>query len=475
MGIHKKRAVEVWLYPPEAGLNTILAGGATPVDLGPFLNQARQSAVDAQLTLSGFGRLPGGMPRAGQWVEFREGDELIWRGFIAEITEFRLSRGEQRLRLNVRSRSAMPFWRQVKRLTDVFSAGTAYEAIATAIAETLNLTESEYSLGGIGLTVVQQNVQLADLTAWEMLEALLLPAGLEPWVNRHGVLTHLSRDTTRPPTRVLNADEVLAITGSRAELPVTRVRLRWLDPHMSRFEQQDQLLATATLTAGFFQLRQEQTLRWSVDGRQRASNTYLVVRQTCNSGLIPVAEERYIILDDYSGKIRLDTQVWVPTLATASLAGILAAAAIPDKVVFLATIPIGRIIQAGLEVALLLIMMSIGTGVYEVWGQPYDYVHAVNTTEAYLCDTPLWLEELVDIENDLVTDEAHAQAITQRELRYRAQEADRYGVDIVDDFEIDRGDILQLPTGEKLYVTGYTRDLSRGASAVLSIEGFRVR
>ena len=125
------------------------------------------------------------------------------------------------------------------------------------------------------------------------------------------------------------------------------------------------------------------------------------------------------------------------------------------------------------EVAILLTMMSLGTGHYEIWGVPYDYIHARNTTEAYNPAAPSWMDLEERIENDFVTDEAHARMIATRLLLYRIAAASSWGAQIVDDPRIEVGDILQLPDNSRLFVTGYSRDLSRGSAATLDVQGFR--
>jgi hypothetical protein len=63
--------------------------------------------------------------------------------------------------------------------------------------------------------------------------------------------------------------------------------------------------------------------------------------------------------------------------------------------------------------------------------------------------------------------------VAARELIYRVRSASVYGVTIVDDPRIEPGDLLQLPDGSRLYVTGYRRMLHRDAPAVLEVEGFQ--
>src|SRR5574337_1166401 len=107
-------------------------------------------------------------------------------------------------------------------------------------------------------------------------------------------------------------------------------------------------------------------------------------------------------------------------------------------------------VAGAMELGVLLTMASIGTGVYEVWGTPYDFVHARHTTEAYDPAAPEWMDATEVVETDLVQNDAHAQAIAARELIYRARSAQSYGMTIVDDPRIEPGDIIGLPDGTRL-------------------------
>jgi hypothetical protein len=159
----------------------------------------------------------------------------------------------------------------------------------------------------------------------------------------------------------------------------------------------------------------------------------------------------------------------------------IAAAIIPDDVVVFGvgasagiTISVGRLIEAAGQVAFFLIIMSLGTGVYEIWGEPYDFVHEVNTTEAYSDTAPGWLRLEETISTDFVMNQGHSEALSVAELLYRALSASPWNVDIVDHPALERGDIIKIPDGSRLYVTSFNRDLSRGAPATLSVKGFRV-
>ncbi len=121
----------------------------------------------------------------------------------------------------------------------------------------------------------------------------------------------------------------------------------------------------------------------------------------------------------------------------------------------------------------MVVMMSIGTGQYEIWGTPFEYVHARNKTTAYNKNANVWEIKPMEIENDFVMNEDQAQAFAIRELTYEHRSATSYSVQIVDDTRIERGDIIELKDGSRVYVTGFARDLSHGSSAVLDVQGFR--
>ncbi|WP_407280615.1 hypothetical protein U5817_10045 [Aromatoleum evansii] len=468
------RSVTVTLYK-SATLAEIVSGTAGGgFDLSPFVSGGSQTAQEASLRLSWHSELYGAnQPASGDLLKIAQNGVSIFVGIVEGINDYRLQSGERSMTITARSRDAFPFWRSVRRVTDIYPMATRLEIIARDIADECGLTEAEIDLPAILYAVPHSNVQIADLSAWDMLESLLLPAGLSPFIDARGRLKARSRDVTRAADQTITEDRIVSVTGSRSRPPISSLKVKWLDPLLTEVAQQDQALANANITAGFFQLRQRQDVYWSDDRTQRAKNTRLVVKQSANSGILPVCDEDYDQTAHTGGRITLTTSAFVPGLIGAFL-GLKIAWAIPDIAPPFGgpTATLGKQIAAGLEFGVLLTMASIGTGVYEVWGTPYDFVHARHTTEAYDPAAPEWLEAAEIIETDLVQNDAHAQAIAARELIYRARSARSYGMTIVDDPRIEPGDIIATPDGARLYVTGYRRNLSPGAPAVLELEGF---
>jgi hypothetical protein len=135
---------------------------------------------------------------------------------------------------------------------------------------------------------------------------------------------------------------------------------------------------------------------------------------------------------------------------------------------------VGRRQEALWQIAFCFLMMNCGTGVYEIWGTPFEWVHARNTSEAFDSSVPVWVDNSADIESDFIVNEEHAKATCIRELIYQAREANKWTVSIVDDPRIEFGDILEFTDGSKLYVEDFSRHLERGSEAILEVKGFLI-
>jgi hypothetical protein len=469
-----KRATTLFVHTASP-LDVMTGASLSPLEITRYATKITQSAQECTVGLSWHDELYGvNQPRAGQVLEIKTEGVSFWIGIIQAVSDYRLKSGEKSMTLTARSRDATPAWRDVKRATDIYPTATPLAYIAKQIAQTIGLTAAEIALPDTGASTVQSNVQLADLSPWAMLTILYQPAGLEPFVDCRGRLKCISRDIQRTSDVVLSDNRrLIEVSSSKSKPPLTEMAIKWLDPNLTEVAQQDRLLDRATITAGFFQLHQVRDVFFSPDKTQRARDTHLVIKQSANSGLLSFCTEDYEQDSTTSGKIKLTTNLWAPGLATTSVGAMLVSSYIPDGVSFGHTIPYGRIVHDVAEAALMVTMMSMGTGQYEVWGTPFDYVHARNLTTAFNPSANVWEIQPQSIENDFVLNESQAQAFAIRELVYAARGASAYNLSIVDDTRIEPGDIIELADGSRVYVTGYSRDLANGSPAVLQITGFR--
>lgn len=455
----------------------VFSGTATsPLDITRFVTSAKQSANEATLGLAWHDEIYGAdQPRSGQVLEIKLDGVQFWVGVIQAVNDYRLSSGEKSMSITSRSRDATPIFRDTRRATQIYPTATPLSYIARQVAQSCGLQAAEIQLTDTGASTVHSNTQLADLTPWQMLTTLYQPSGMEPYVDVRGRLKCISRDVSRMSDVVLDDNRrLVSVQGSKSQPPLTEMRIKWLDPNLSEVAQVPKVLSSKTLTAGFFQLRQQQDVSFSTDQTQRARDTYLVVRQSANSGLLPVCTESWEQTTTTGGKLTLETSAWVPGLATAAMAVKFTAHNWPDIVAYAVTEPVGRRLEFAADAVLFLTMMSIGTGMYEIWGTPYDYVHARNTTTAYNEAAGVWELKPFEIENDFVMNADQAQSFAIRELSHQYRSSFSYSAVIVDDTRVERGDIIELSDGSRLYVTDYSRDLSHGAAALLNVHGFRV-
>ena len=471
------RNVLLELWPSSSPAEIIDGSAAGQTDLSPYATSIR--ATESKLTVdlryyTAFLECAN-QPKPGYVITVKTDGVVRFNGVIESISSYNEERGQRSMEITARLRDGFGAWRTAHATSPVFPQGTSYLAILTDICgRMMGLDASEFNFPSISYTVPHTNSQMADQTPFDMLRDVLFAADYEPFVDVMNRVTAYTKSITRDANAVIDSEKIVKVHGSTESQKTTRVRLKWLDPELKKTSQQDQVLYSASMTAGFFNLRQREKTWFSDDRTQRAEGTYMVTKDSVNAGIVPVAEEKYEQIDLYHGRITLETYFWVPTLATASLAAMTYSALTPDGVAVTETVPIGRVIEMGLQVAVFITMMSMGVGRYEIRGVPFDYVNAKNTTLAYADNIDSWAQQEEEVENDLIANEAHAQQIATNHLVWLAAQSFSYGLTMVDDPRVELGDILEFEDGTRVMVQGFSNDYTRGAPAVMEISGFRV-
>lgn len=273
-----KRTVAIIWQPVASPLQMVTETHSDGIDISAFVVRCNHGPSEGSVAVSWHLELyEVDQPQPGHIVEFRAGGAMIWWGVIEALTDYRLSSGQKSLTLTLRSRDASPHWRSIRRVTGIYPVATPLSVIARDVAYSAGLTDAEISIGETSVATVHSNTQLADLTAWEMLEQVGEPLGAQPMIDARGRLKIISRDIARPADIILATERILSINSAKSRPPITTVRIKWLDPNLTKVSQQNQMLATANITAGFFQLTQKKNLLFSEDGSQRAENTHMVV------------------------------------------------------------------------------------------------------------------------------------------------------------------------------------------------------
>lgn len=448
---------------------------------------------------------------------------VTFTGRIKGQYGYSYSRAEQAWRGQVQAfyRGAEQAWKRRKITTREYTVGTDLGIAVGDILDLLGVTAPERRLPGmLGRVFYHRTNQLAQIAPWEALETLLYPAFLVPFFDGEGRLAAYWKNPAKVPDLVLpdyvkvHRIEAQPQTGE----PVNKVVVKYLDSNLTEVEGEFQKLGQASITTGFFTMKEEILCFWSEDRKQRARNTQLRIIKSVNDNLLPVGSESYEEIDEYSGKITVTISVWVPALATASLAAYLAAAARPDRVQAEATnktpvvlsapgeanltappgggpvsgtitiapgkvmttvdtgftIPWGRIAQAATLLPILTTMMSLGSAQYEIWGTPYDLVYLEREQIAIEEGTEYWQENEVKIENDFICLAETAEACAVYELHYQRSAFQTRRL-VIDDWPgLEVGDVIRLPSGANLFVTGLAKKIAPGTVPVLEVTCFKV-
>lgn len=492
------------IYEVRRGLDP---GSDDSVDLSPYVTQGTQTAFGATVTLSFNRELFGtNQPKPNQVLEVQLWQDGVWKpcwlGIVDSISAFTLQRGERSLQLSAKSRDSQDIWRTTQRVTPLFPQMTDLTYIIQRIARMAGMQHDEIALPRSAYTTSHSNTQLAEMNAWDMVKAVAMAMGWSPFIDSVGRLRMADRTLQgRQPDVILTDARLVRVGGQRQRSPKSRVRVLWLNPLMKKHVEQGQILNTLEYTLGWWLPWWDKTVFFSEDETQRAINTYMKPNPSMNVAWLPHfikdGPEQYTQQTETKGKIHFVNLRFVPTIVTLVGMWITAVRARSDSVIggpgsvvipggeilpsttnptFARTVPsqTGSILEAAFQGTFIFLMLCVGTGKYEIWGQPFHWAHARNISEAFDSSVPTWVDNSEDIECDFVMNEEHAKTMAVRELIYMSRETNKWSVTIVDDPRIEYGDILQFTDGSQLYVEDFSRKLERGSEATLDISGFYV-
>ena len=460
----------------------------------------------------------------GAILRLVEGDEMLsetdwvtsFTGQIHGQVGWKKARntGNVTAKVSVFGRGETQAFKRRKITTREYSVGTDLGIALYDICETfMGLTQAEVRIPfTLGRQFKHKVNQLSQVSPWEGISSLLEVVCYQPYFDGEGKLTYVNKSLQRPMAKVL-ADYVSCVeleVPENSQDGINKVKVVFLDAALSRVDGPYQKLGDAQVTTGFFSMHERLECWWSEDHKQRADGTTMQVIKSVNSGLLPVGTESYEQKDDFHGEIEVAISVWVPILATVMALAYVAAALIPDEtlpvnssslipvpvqvgptgtgatvgpvLVFQVTptpiagftVPWGRVIQAAAMLGIMLIMMSIGSAQYEVWGTPYDYAYLEKMSIAMEDGLDYWLENEKEIKNDFVGTHDQADTIAVTELIWEKSLTRTRRIVIEDDPSLEVGDIVGIPDGRKILITGLSKKIKRGEVPSLVIDGCKV-
>jgi hypothetical protein len=479
----------------------IISGSAlqTPVDITAYVNQIAWSYERLSVTMGDpnldFHPDSGSLRTAlcaGRGIRLIQGyrnvpeDEWIpiFSGLIQGSYSWNLQRSAvPQVTVNVYSRESNQAWNRRTITSKEYTVGADWSLMFENIAkDVMGMDENELDIPRPwGLAFDKSSNQTVNIPPWEALTLIAQGNMSRIWFNGQGQLSMypftLDRvDRVLPDNKVVT---VYAQPGSDQEI-INKVSVTYIDNKLTKVVGAQTNLGTANITTGFFDFETKLDVFYSEDKKQRAENVKMIVKQSINQNDlgISIGSERLDIDDEFGGKLVVTVDFWVSALATAGVAAILASATEPDGVQVGpsgtgTTIPIGRIAEAAGIVSVLLAMMILGTGVYEIVGNPVDYAYLEKKAIAMVDNIKFWEEKEEQIRNDFISTEDHAHGLALNELLYKQSEGHPRTLAIQDDPRIERGDIIQLPNGAKIFVEAATKTIGRGKQSQINIRGFR--
>jgi hypothetical protein len=366
-----------------------------------------------------------------------------------------------------------------------YTAGTDLGVVLHDLAETfLGLEPIENLIPAVlGVHLAHRSNQIVQLPPWEALSAVLEVVSGVPTFNGEGKLYFWSKNLSRAPDRLL-PDYVrvyeVRVEG-RSQDVVNKIIVEFLHHELEQVDGPTQKLGQASVTTGFFTFRERLPCYWSEDRRQRAHSTWMKVIKSVNDNLLPVGKESYEENDIFHGTITIEIYWWVPVLATVLLLDYVASHMIhPDYVITDpitgsgVTIPVGRTAAALDLIGILLIMMSLGSAQYEVWGIPYDLVYPLKRAIAVTDGLEYWEEIDKEIANDFIATYDRAEAVAVNEWVWEQSAARPRTVVLDDDLALEVGDIIELADGRRYFVQNLSKQIQRGKVPQLTVQAFQV-
>lgn len=472
----------------------------TPVDLTPYIQAIEFSHESLRIQLADESALlfhpDAGALRAaigpGRVIRLREGFEglaeshWLWTfsGTIEGAYGWEYRRGDSiDVSFTVYGRGSNAAWKRRNVTSRNFTIGSDWGSMFRNIAkDIMMLADSEVDVPEPWHVLFDKNAnQVVNYPPWDGMEQLLWGISAKPFFNGEGKLDFMSITQNRV-TQILEDDTYLMRYDARAgsSEAVNKVILIYLSNTLSRVDGTDQSLGSATVTTGFFRPEQTIDVYYSDERKTRSDNPRFLVRQSVNSGLLPVGNESMVKVDEFHSRITVEIEAYVAVLVVYLFAMYLLLAAVPFDIGFgIGTVtvsaPFGRIQQAIVLIGILIIMSSIGTGQYEVWGTPYEMVYLEQQAIALKSGIEFWQEREKEIRNDFISTHAQAQPLVLTQLHYEVMKENPRTLSLRYDPRIEPGDVIQLSSSVRVYVEDVKRGIRRGTidPLTMTVSGYR--
>jgi hypothetical protein len=426
-------------------------------------------------------------------MRVQEGDtdlaESLWiytfTGHIRGQAGFSIDRGTLRREVDISAygRRATPKYNKMVFTSANFGRSLDYGTIISdIILQQMGMAGGEFSRvdSVFGRGTQFNSNQIVDMTPLEAIDKILEALGQVSDFDGEGIMRTYSRDVTRLPDKTYdNLGLVQSISIPQTDTDTyNSVNIIGLDKNLSEVETEDQELARANIPVGFWKPRHKVSVQWSKDRSVRAKDTVMEIIVTVNEHLLlKVGTETYSQDSDFGGTIFVDISKYIATLIFAITVTMALGALLGDVSVFSGSVNIslGKILW-NLTMKLIFMTLSLqSAGEYLIKGTILTPVYeefAVKMTETNIPD---FLLNEKEIKNDFINELNHAIDIAQIELLFEHATGESRKYVVINDWEIEIGDIVFLPYGGglRIWVDSFSKTLSRGSVPLMDINGLR--
>lgn len=355
--------------------------------------------------------------------------------------------------------------------------------VETAI-EQLNMLRREIGIGEQGYMFGHSKNQLVDIEALKGMYELLFPVGKKPKFDANGKLIAADTDLEKTPIRVYDDRALIEsiFLDERLQSVNNSVSLLGLSNVLTSVEQKTQRLAIVNITSGYFERTVSDWVHLSDDQTRKAKDTYL--RTIKEIGIGGDAEWQPYYQEDgisvFYGKIRANTG-YLPelsTLLTAEwvalelLAWVISAESKGEaSMIGILT----KMAAVAAMTTILLTMMKIGRGKYEIWGKPYQQVFQQLKSIAQIHDLRTETVREIEFRNDLLYDIDYMDERAKELLKRELVKGHTYSIVMLDDPVIEVDDVIEIES-RRYYVTSISKTLTRPATtqALMRLSCWRI-
>jgi hypothetical protein len=444
--------------PAQIGFVLIDEDGSFHPDSGQYKNYVQDGAIIR--LLEGDTRVP-----VAEWVWTFTGAIKGQSGWTKGVRDKGTS---LTAKVNAYSRDNCQAFKRRSITTKEYTAGTDLGILCQDLGtDFMGLSEDEILIPrNLGRTLMHKSNQLVQVAPWDGLTSVLQVVSQVPIFNGEGRLTSWDKNLARLPD--VSLPDYVRI--HQVDIPqqtgdvINRVVVIFLDSNLTQVDGANQILGTAHIEPGYFQGDYKLPVFWSDDRKQRASNTYMIIKQSASNSFtkffwwpLEIITESYQAEDEYGGQIKLHINMVVDIFMLIDI--------------FTAWIP--GMGQFSLLSAIL-IMLSLGNGQYEIWGVPYDMAYLEKRSIAVEAGLQYYEENEEQIRNDFIGSHDQADTVALTELIYQKSSGSPRKVILDDYLQLEIGDICQLPDGRRFFIQDMSKPVQRGDLPKLTIDGFRV-